>query len=341
MPSVVVLNYGFATELPIGSGAGPLTDLGDLTRVYEGIPFGYYTIDCYGDVKGNVYSDLSATADPNQKFPLDGATVEVDSEVATTDSTGWYKISGLLEDTHSIKAWKSGFAACTEDVEIPCNDQVYWNPELRCQAITWTILVTQENGASPVYGADVTVTLTTTACVDDKDINDTTNSDGIATFSTAAGDGDAALQTMTGEHVTVVVTKDGYDTKTVNEAGTVFALTDFYNCPATVAQDTILLCGHFSIYGVVEDKATPPNPHNGYTVQAEGKDTGAVLGSGMSDTCCSGNYALDGSIATCKTEHGFYLRTYAPNGVLVNTSILYTCPTDVNCGDVKNVDIEF
>ncbi len=348
MPSVVVLNYGYATELPIGSGAGPWTQIGgDVTRVYEATPFYDYIFTCYGDVKGNVYSDLGATADPNQKFPLDGAVVEIDTQTDTTDSTGWYRIEGLAEGLDvSITASKSGFATCTGAVDVPCNDQVYWNPELRCQDITWTILVTQEDGANPVYGADVTVTLTTDACVDEKSINDMTNSDGIATFSDALLDGEAALQTKLGEHVTVVVMKDGYDTKTVKETDTVFALDDFYNCPGTVAEDEIELCGYFSIYGVVKDAAD--NPHNGYTVQAETENTGTVLGSGMSDTCCSGNYALSGSIAECTAtgESGkFYLRTYAPNGVLVNESALYTCDADgdlgVQCSEVQLANIVF
>jgi len=355
MPSIVVLNYGFAAELPIGFGAGPLTDLGDLTRVYEAYPYIFDPIDCYGDVKGNAYSDLGFDSDDpsSDPFPLEGVKVEVGDEFDMTDSTGWYRIEGLEEGLDvSIMASKSGFATCTDAVDVPCNDQVYWNPELRCQNINWTILVTQEDGASPVYGADVTVTfdIADGVCVDDKDINDMTNSDGEAVFSLAdtAGTGEAALQLKAGEGVEVVITKDGYDTKTVDEGDGIFSLDDFDQCPATapLAEYKIELCGYFSIYGVVKDAAD--NPHNGYTVQAETENTGTVLGFGMSDTCCSGNYALSGSIAECTAtgESGmFYLRTYAPNGVLVNESALYTCDADgvlgVQCGEVQKADIVF
>jgi len=147
MPSVVVMNYSWAAELEREEGDELLTDLGDLCRIYEAIPYEFVPLTCDGDVKGNVYSDLGEESDNDvsEPFPLDGAQVAADGGTAVdTDSTGWYKIEGLPSEVDaSMEASKTGFATCTKSVDIPCNDQVYWNPELRCQAVEFTILVTQ------------------------------------------------------------------------------------------------------------------------------------------------------------------------------------------------------
>jgi hypothetical protein len=58
MPSIVVLNYGFEKELPIGGGAGPQTTEGDLTRVYEAYPFDYRPRDCNLEICGQVIEEL-------------------------------------------------------------------------------------------------------------------------------------------------------------------------------------------------------------------------------------------------------------------------------------------
>ncbi len=69
MPSVVVLNYGFAKELPIGGGA-PQTTEGDLTRIYEGIPFAYGASPCEIEICGQVIEALDLE-------PLDDAEIWV------------------------------------------------------------------------------------------------------------------------------------------------------------------------------------------------------------------------------------------------------------------------
>jgi len=301
---------------------------------------------CRGGVQGNVYSDLGYdSSDPrSNKFPLEGATVEIGGVTSDplTDSTGWYRIVGLAAGADSIKASRSGFASCSEEVTIPCNDQVYWNPELRCQDIDWTILVTQKNRANPVYGADVTATFDIDGvCIDDLDINDTTDFAGLAVFTNA-------LQTTSADGVTVVVTKDGYDTKTVTETAGIFLLSDFYQCGTGVAapNDTIELCAYFTVYGVVE--TANHNPAIGYTVKAETTGKGTVLGSGT--TGSNGNYALGGSIAACRdTDEGdaFYLRAYAPGGVKVYQSDPFDCvatdvdANDVQCGELRLENIGF
>jgi len=471
MPSVVVLNYGFAAELPIGSGAGPLTDLGDLTRVYEGIPFGYYEQTCYGDIKGNLFSDLGSVSDdpssePFPLYPADvyrldriddgpftadgtayvgvdcgesgpirlaGAHVELqmlydgdpyvpgrtvgmwykeaetttssagwyqfknklalgetyrlkifveepgntvsyvlDQFVATcdvttnfviqkniwddelalntgewcdaavseacfeavdmadTDSTGWYRIINQTEGSHIWKAHKSGFADCTETVAIPCNDQVYWNPELRCADIDLTVNVTQEDGAYPVQGAKVTVTwdLDDELCIDDPDRDDLTDVTGDADFTDA-------LQTKLGEGVSIKVEKDGYDTKTVTLAATgadFLHVDDFYQCPSTSVRTTeIELCAYFTVRGDSGYGA-------GYRVTAEGKATGAMVtpdqpGGDLTDV--NGMYALEVSKAAVDAEgDAFFIRIYTPSGVLVYESVEQAM-ANFDCGSVN------
>ncbi len=261
---------------------------------------------------------------------------------ATTDSTGWYQISHdeegkpiLEEGIHRLKAYKDGFAACTkDDVAIPCNGQVYWNPELRCADIDFSVFVTQEDGSNPVQGADVHVDfgLSDHACVDDNDLDGATDHTGWYTFTDA-------LQLQAGEAVTVTITKDGYDTKVVTSTATLTA-TLFYTCPGT-ATYTTTLCGYFTLYGKVEDGGA--NPYIGYTVKAEGKDTGAVVTPNQPDgdvTDSHGNYALGVSVKDCSDESGYYLRVYTSSGVLVHEKAVVTC-SSTDCGDLKPKDITF
>jgi len=336
MPSVIVVERGILGLSYGGGGVTALADTwGDVTSIYEGIPYATNIPLCYGDVKGNVYSELGYDSDDrtSNPFPLDKATVEVVGVItATTDSTGWYQITHVISDTYEVKAYGTGFMTCTvPSVGIPCNDQVYQNFELRCAAVKLGVFVTQENGAAPVHGADVHVEFDTTdtanACIDDNDLDGETDHTGFYTFTNA-------LQLQAGEVVTITVSKAGYDTKDVPTQAS-----DFDTCPGE-ATYTTTLCAHFTVYGKVED--ADGDPYIGYTVQAERADTGAVMGiPGVSDI--NGNYAAgDISVATCKTAGGFYLRTYAPSSVLVNVSALYTCPSaDGNCGLVIKKDITF
>jgi len=88
MPSLVVLNYGYAAELdPFNPAAAmPQTDLGDLTRVYEATPITFHASPCDITVSGNVI-------DKKTLEPIKGATVAGGGETATTDSTGYYEFT--------------------------------------------------------------------------------------------------------------------------------------------------------------------------------------------------------------------------------------------------------
>ena len=338
MPSVIVVQEGIL-GLPYGGGGEGVTALadtnGDITSIYEGIPYAKNIPTCYGDVKGEVWSEKGYdSSDPTSNpFPLFEATVEVvghdPAKTDATDSTGWYQITDVISGTQQIKAYATGFMTCTKPVDIPCNDQVYWNPELRCADIDFSVFVTQENGSYPVYDADVHVdfSLSDHACVDDNDLDGATAVTGWYTFTDA-------LQLQDTEAVTVTVSKTGYDTKVVTPPAT-----DFYTCPGT-ATDTITLCAHFTVYGIVTDTI----PYVGYTVQAEREDTGAVMGT-PSVSGINGNYAVgDISVATCQAAGGFFLRTYAPGDVIVDAEGPFTCTnatSDYYCGAIFKNDIDF
>jgi len=319
MPSVIVVEKG----LPFGFG-------GDITNIYEGIPYATNIPTCYGDVKGEVWSEKGYdSSDPTSNpFPLFEATVEVvghdPAKTDQTDSTGWYQITDVVSGPQQIKAYQTGFMTCTNSVEIPCNDQVYWNPELRCADIDFSVFVTQADGTFPVHGADVHVdfSLSDHACVDDNDLDGATDHTGWYTFTDA-------LQLQDTEAVTVTISKTGYDTKVVTPPAT-----DFYTCPGT-ATDTITLCAYFTIHGVVSDTV----PYVGYTVKAEGKNTGAVVTPRQPDgdvTLANGNYALEISKKMIDDEgDAFFIRVYSPGGVLVNESAekdmdAYDCGAQVN-----------
>jgi hypothetical protein len=274
----------------------------------------------------NLYSGAWCETEQNKEDCLEATPAE------KTDSTGWYRIEGLEEGKQWMRADKAGyFAACTEEVTIPCNDQVYWNPELRCQAVTFKVTVTAENTGLAVYGADVLLDFDldqATECVDDEELEGVTLADGTATFE--------ALQMKkddlpaVDEDVSLTVSKEGYDPETVYPAEL-----KFYTCPdEDVQTQGVTLCGHFSYYGKVSDGT---DPHIGYTVQAEKVPTGEVIGAGVSDS--NGNYAVEVSVDD--GAGGFRLRAYAPNGVLVWQGPTGWTATLNDCGELYNYPITF
>jgi len=160
MPSVVVLNYGYATELPIGSGAGPWTQVGgDVTRVYEGIPVAGSEPDCYGSLFGTV--SVRQEGHGYDREEINGALVSVGDLSDTTDSTGGYQISLVPQGDAAMTVSKAGFftdTAVTASVE--CGKETLQDFELVCSN---PLYVTVEDTAEPgnaIPGATVTVTST-------------------------------------------------------------------------------------------------------------------------------------------------------------------------------------
>jgi hypothetical protein len=121
MPSIVVMNYGWEAELGI---APPATTLGDLTRIYEAIPYWWYYPPCYGEVHGLLIDECTS-------LPLGFADVYLDGELlGTTDSTGHYKIYWVEEGFHLVEAAKEGYAGASVEVFVPCGDIGMGNMEL-------------------------------------------------------------------------------------------------------------------------------------------------------------------------------------------------------------------
>jgi hypothetical protein len=152
MPSVVVVNYGFEAELPIGSGAGPQTTEGDLTRVYEATPFDYRASPCEITVSGNVIDQFTLD-------PVTGADIHADGmPMYETDSTGYYtfNLPTAVGAVHEVTAEKTGYFAGGPEDAFACDDSVS-NFELEAETYESVItgqLLDKETG-DPIAGADV------------------------------------------------------------------------------------------------------------------------------------------------------------------------------------------
>jgi hypothetical protein len=160
MPSVVVLNYGWEKELPSGGGAGPVTDEGDLTRVYEAIPFGYQHSPCVVTVSGHVIDEV--TLEPVYGEGDDAAVVSVNGVSDETDSSGYYEIRYVRDprwtasEDVTLQVVKSGYYEWAEDYTIVCDDIVV-NPELvpECETIFVYGWVEDKETGLAIAGADV------------------------------------------------------------------------------------------------------------------------------------------------------------------------------------------
>ena len=112
MPSVVVVN----------EGANP----GDVTSVYEGIPFGYHGSSCLVTVSGQVIDEETLK-------PLEDVSIKVDTvEKDKTDFTGYYEFqvsSSTWGTAFTLDVAKTGYHAWLEDYTLYCDDLVI-NPEL-------------------------------------------------------------------------------------------------------------------------------------------------------------------------------------------------------------------
>jgi hypothetical protein len=174
MPSVVVLNYGWEYELTT-PGPWPVVE-GDLTRVYEGIPFAHGDKWCDADLLGIVTDD-------NLETVIKSATVTVFDgwwdwrlgdyvdAVGTTGPGGMYEIEriitqGTLEPwpgtCYTVRAEKTGFL-CQEVLNkcLHCGEDEVLDFALICNTNTWNgtvkqYVVTPDNGAPPIEGATVT-----------------------------------------------------------------------------------------------------------------------------------------------------------------------------------------
>jgi hypothetical protein len=175
-PSVVVVNYGYEAELPINPrAAAPQTTEGDLTRVYEGIPFWYRDSPCIVTVSGHVIDEVTLEPIMDAEFMWDGDEVcaewdwvwdpildefvEVCVATVRTDSTGWYEFS--VESTNwglcsTMEVLKTGYVNWMDDFCYVCDDLVI-NPELDpvCEFVTVSGTVEDKMTGLPLAGATI------------------------------------------------------------------------------------------------------------------------------------------------------------------------------------------
>jgi hypothetical protein len=117
MPSVVVLNYGWGREL---TTPPPIINEGDLTRVYEGIPFYTNYSPCTITISGQV-------VDEDTLQPIVGASISVFAqEYATTDSRGHYSFQyhkTAQPMAIMLRASKPGYVEGSEPLkDVRCED---------------------------------------------------------------------------------------------------------------------------------------------------------------------------------------------------------------------------
>jgi len=310
MPSVVVLNYGFAKELPIGSGAGPLTDLGDLTRVYEGIPFGDGGLTCTGSLFGTA---TVRQANHGLVFPyLQNVAVEVDDgSSGVTDSTGGYQIKGVEEGDREVTFSKSGFFDLPLEAEVECGKETKLDPELIC---TNTLLATVEDTAfNRIPGATVTAkaTFKTNGLDETYTTSDTTDNAGVAEFDVAGG-----------YKLEVTASADGHDDAVCTTVTGVDAVDVCLNEPVAGCE----LCKWATAVGTIEIN---DEPAAGYTVKALNMTT--LDWADTDVTTAAGVFSVENlSIAASKTL-GYRLYLYNTSDTLISTTGSFVLDAD-DCG---------
>jgi hypothetical protein len=179
MPSIVVLNYGFEKELPIGGGAGPQTNEGDLTRVYEAFPIYYQGSPCEGKILGKIHDENIPG------FPIEDVEVCAnEGELCTeTDSTGNYQLDGVWCGEQCVSVYKSGwFTPPCQEVEMSAGYIADVNWELICTSIL-DGKVTDEVTGAPIADAEVTITFDN-PYIDDDDLDDPADDDITLTTTT-------------------------------------------------------------------------------------------------------------------------------------------------------------
>ena len=208
MPSVVVVNKGNPS--------------GDITTIYEGVPFKKWDVACGADLLGKVIDD-------NTRGPLQDVTVTVPEgwyiaatetytdAIGVTSPAGNYEIKdivtkGALETgtCYTVTASVDGYLSSIEpNVCLYCGEDKVLDFSLICNTNTITGTVTQyvtpEDGAPPVAGA--TVTARWMAYPNTNDLGEaitTTNPSGYSEL----------LDLPKEVEINVTISKDGYDVTT-------------------------------------------------------------------------------------------------------------------------------
>ncbi len=128
----------------VNKGGGP----GDVTEIYEGIPFDYQGTPCLVTISGHIIDEL--TLDPVMGADVNGVA---------TDFSGYYEFqvsSNTWGIPFTLDVAKTGYEPWSDDYTLYCDDLVV-NPELypECDTVAVTGLVEDKETGLPIAGADV------------------------------------------------------------------------------------------------------------------------------------------------------------------------------------------
>jgi hypothetical protein len=145
MPSVIV----------IGKAVGGIS--GDIINVYEGIPYNTYIPPCYGEIRGVVTDECTG-------LPANEVNILLDGEiVATTDSTGSYRIEDVEDGEHEVEARKL-IPYKDEDsqmVTVSCGEiataNFEMNPRVSAVEVCGLVVDCDDESMKPIDGATVTL----------------------------------------------------------------------------------------------------------------------------------------------------------------------------------------
>jgi len=203
MPSVIVVERGV---LPLG---------GDVTNIYEGIPYATNIPPCYGDIFGSVawYDYEQTDDDPEAHEPLQGADVEADTgQTDTTSYAGGYELMRVEAGLRTVTVEKFGYYTDTVGVELDCGADTKQDFLLVCQGILWGIVTDEATGAV-IEGAEVTLDVESLNLGQTWPISATTDVNGIWwMFVPLVGDDpDAGVGPFAFAPWDLRISKDGYD----------------------------------------------------------------------------------------------------------------------------------
>jgi len=301
MPSVIVVQEG------IHEGGG------DITNIYEGIPYATNIPVCYGDIFGNVTVRQADHGYDREELHLvdvflDGADTEVD-----TDSTGSYQITRVPEYTRTVKFTKSDFFDLEETGYVECGEDAIVNGEMICSnplTVTTRYSTVLGSGVLPNVLVDGLVTYRNGNATNEYlAYTVTTDNDGVSTVPVAGG------QTITG-----TATLSGYDIATASYTDTITTTNVCQVFPSL----TFTMCQWNTIVG----RATIGGQDAvGYRVDAVRTDTWAVVDTDT--TTANGVFMLHNFSTADAVGHPYDIRLYNSSETLISTKTGITITT---CG---------
>ncbi len=261
MPSVIVVGKGILGGFPYQGGGEGVTTLadtwGDITSIYEGIPYATNIPACFGDVFGEV-----SVRQENHGFDraeINSATVSVWDFDPTnglevlgydiTDSTGGYQITDVVNGTHYLSASKTDFFTRTTLATVECGQDTMANIELVCSNPLYATV--EDTSGNPIPGATVSA-----------DTEYEYNADQTESYTTEGvtdNAGEVTFDVAGAGAITVTVTAAGHDDGTATVAWDANK-----NCDKTPSVG-ITLCKYNTIVGTVK---LGGQPAVGYYVEA-------------------------------------------------------------------------